>query len=191
MLLLSAITTPAMATPTKFIQKYRLAAMYNQVTNRIPASIIIAQAALESGWGQSKLASDGKNFFGIKADSSWKGPSVYMSTKEYINGKMITVQQPFRVYGSAIDSFDDHSEFLNRNKRYASLFDSLDYKKWATGLQAAGYATDPNYSSKLIQIIQKHNLHKLDTTAKIVEATTVVAIIGVLVALFINLKLLK
>ena len=121
---------------------------------KIPASITLAQAILESGDGNSELAKMSNNHFGIKCHD-WKGDRVYYDDDE--KGEC------FRKYKNASESFDDHSEFLMRN-RYASLFelDIKDYKSWAKGLKKCGYATNPAYAKLLIGLIEKNELYKYD-----------------------------
>src|SRR5659263_108893 len=122
----------------------------------VPASITMAQACLESGNGNSELAREGNNHFGIKCNSSWSGPSIRKDDE--------TRNECFRKYSTAIESFRDHSKFLTGGMRYQFLFDYkiTDYRKWAYGLKKAGYATDPQYPERLIKIIAEFQLHKLD-----------------------------
>ena len=122
----------------------------------IPASITLAQGLLESGAGKSKLASKGNNHFGIKADKRWKGRTM----KVMDNGAL----HKFRVYDNAGDSYEDHSQFLVQNKRYAPLFKlkKTDYKKWAKGLRDAYYAEDRQYHTKLVALIERYELQRFD-----------------------------
>ena len=134
--------------PKEFLKRYANDAVREMSNSGVPASITLAQAALESGWAGSELASKHLNFFGIKthrAATGYEGGGVNMDTTEYKGGKRITIVSEFRKYETAEDSFADHSQFLIDNKRYKSLFDldPLDYKGWARGLQDAKYATDP------------------------------------------------
>ena len=130
-----------------YIEQYRETAVRQQQEYGIPASITLAQGLLESGAGQSRLATEGNNHFGIKCHNTWKGDGIYMDDDE--KGEC------FRKYGNAAESFEDHARFLKR-KRYEPLFslDVTDYKGWANGLKKCGYATDPRYASKLISIIE-------------------------------------
>ena len=123
----------------------------------IPASITLAQGLLESGAGKSKLASEGKNHFGIKADKRWKGRTM----KVMDNGAL----HKFRVYDNAGESYEDHSQFLIVNKRYASLFKlkKTDYKGWAKGLRDAYYAEDRQYHTKLVALIERYRLYEYDS----------------------------
>lgn len=137
-----------------YIAKYREMAIEQQIKHRIPAAITMAQGLLESSAGQSELAVKANNHFGIKCASDWVGRT-YTHDDE-------TQNECFRQYASAADSYEDHSLFLQR-KRYESLFalPLADYKGWAHGLKACGYATDPKYADKLIRIIEQYNLQSL------------------------------
>lgn len=129
------------------------------------ASVTVAQAILESGWGQSALASAPyHNLFGIKKGFGWTGAVVNMNTSEFENGKWVTVVAPFRAYGSQMASFQDHTNFLLANSRYAAngVTNAPNYIAMATGLQAAGYATAPTYASALINLVERYNLQSLD-----------------------------
>ncbi|MFT8544938.1 MAG: LysM peptidoglycan-binding domain-containing protein [Leuconostoc falkenbergense] len=129
------------------------------------ASITVAQAILESGWGQSALASAPyHNLFGIKRGTGWQGTIVNMKTSEYVNGKWVTVLAPFRSYNSQMASFQDHTTFLLSNSRYAAngVINAKNYVAMANGLQAAGYATAPTYASTLINLVKRYNLQTLD-----------------------------
>ncbi|MSB66712.1 LysM peptidoglycan-binding domain-containing protein [Leuconostoc lactis] len=129
------------------------------------ASVTVAQAILESGWGQSALASAPyHNLFGIKKGYGWTGAVVNMNTSEFENGQWVTVVAPFRAYGSQMASFQDHTNFLLANSRYAAngVINAPNYIAMATGLQAAGYATAPTYASALINLVERYNLQSLD-----------------------------
>ena len=122
----------------------------------IPASITLAQGILESGMGESRLAVKANNHFGIKCHKNWRGKKIYHDDDE--KGEC------FRVYKSPIDSYRDHSLFLSNRNRYSFLFELKkgDYKGWAKGLKKAGYATDPTYSKKLIELIERFDLIQYD-----------------------------
>lgn len=149
----------------RYLEKYKHIAISEMDRTGIPASIKLAQALLESGWGESDLAKVAKNHFGIKCSSGWDGKSYYKKDDDHYDGKL--VQSCFRAYEFPEQSFIDHSDFLS-TKRYAFLFDyhSSDYTSWAKGLQKAGYATDPKYPQKLINIIEKYELYTYDEEAK-------------------------
>jgi flagellar protein FlgJ len=128
----------------------------------IPAKFMLGQAALESGWGKREIKNaDGTpshNLFGIKAGSSWTGKTVDAVTTEYVNGVPQTRVEKFRAYDSYADSFKDYANLITGNKRYEKVLTGAnagDASSFAQGLQKAGYATDPNYATKLARIIQR------------------------------------
>jgi flagellar protein FlgJ len=126
----------------------------------IPAKFMLGQAALESGWGKREIrAADGTNshnLFGIKAGSDWKGKTVDVATTEYVNGRAQRKVERFRAYDSYADSFKDYAKLITDNPRYQNVLASGgDATTFAKGLQKAGYATDPNYATKLAAIIKK------------------------------------
>lgn len=135
-----------------YIDKYKNAALIEQRDNGIPASITLAQGLLESAAGTSRLAREGNNHFGVKCHRSYKGDSTHIGTTCY------------RKYRTVHDSFLDHSRFL-KGKRYQELFalSITDYAGWAHGLKRCGYATDPLYAEKLINMIETYGLDKLVT----------------------------
>lgn len=151
------ITTASMAQITReqYIEQYKQLAIESQEQFGIPASIKMAQALLESANGNSRLATQANNHFGIKCKSYWQGETI--SHDDDAPGEC------FRKYDSAKDSYDDHSTFLREGSRYAFLFNFPvdDYKSWAHGLKQAGYATNPQYAYRLIEIIEDNNLHLL------------------------------
>jgi flagellum-specific peptidoglycan hydrolase FlgJ len=155
--------------PQVFFKMYAPYAINTQIIDGVPASITLAQAALESAWGESGLTKQANNFFGIKdqKNDEYYGAYVPRDTTEYINGSPTTVTANFRKYSTPQRSFNDHAIFLKANKRYNSLFSLAvtDYIKWAQGLQAAGYATDPTYASKLVNLVVKYNLTQYDQAA--------------------------
>lgn len=140
---------------TQYIEKYSPLAMSQKSKHGVPASIILAQGLLESGAGFGTLAVTANNHFGIKC-SNWTGERVYKDDD--------AKNECFRKYNKVEDSYEDHSLFLKNRPRYASLFklSSSDYKGWAHGLKSAGYATDPNYAYKLIQLIENYDLQQYD-----------------------------
>ncbi|KAF2515189.1 glucosaminidase domain-containing protein [Flavobacterium foetidum] len=141
---------------TDYVLQYKEIAMGNMKTYGIPASIILAQGILESGAGRGDLAVEANNHFGIKCHKDWLGESVRHDDD--------AAQECFRKYPQASESYRDHALFLVGKKRYESLFayEKDDYKAWAKGLRACGYATDPNYPDKLISYIERYNLHQYD-----------------------------
>ncbi|WP_400262145.1 glycoside hydrolase family 73 protein [Sphingobacterium sp. SG20118] len=145
-----------------YVEKYKEIAISEMNRYGIPASIKLAQALLESGNGNSYLATKANNHFGIKCGGVWKGKSI-TRPDDHIN-------DCFRVYESPEQSFRDHSEFLLR-KRYSDLFllNKNDYKGWAKGLKAAGYATNPRYPDLLIDMIERYELYQFDRIETRVE----------------------
>jgi LysM repeat protein len=145
----------------EYIDTYKYEAVNEMLEYGIPASITIAQGILESDCGNSPLAVNAKNHFGIKCHVEWAGPTyIHDDDKK---------DECFRVYGDPIESYRDHSLFLKERPRYAALFklDKEDYKAWAQGLKQAGYATNPIYAEKLIKIIEENQLHKFDKVKNI------------------------
>ena len=138
-----------------YFDQYKDMAIEQMLRHRIPASITLAQGVFESAAGTSILATRGNNHFGIKCHG-WTGRSMTCDDDE--------IGECFRVYDNPKQSYEDHSAFLTRSKRYARLFslDLTDYKGWAHGLKACGYATNPRYAYKLIEIIELYKLYLYD-----------------------------
>ena len=148
--------------PDDFIAVIRNAAIASAAESGIPASFTIAEAALESAWGQSQLALQAKNLFGVKADASWHGDVLTMNTREYLKGQWVIVPARWRKYQDWQGCMDDHAAFLHGNPRYHGCFPAKDGPSFARAVAAAGYATDPQYADKLIAIMRAHNLALLD-----------------------------
>jgi flagellum-specific peptidoglycan hydrolase FlgJ len=162
-----------MATPAEqkaFIKSASDGAERSEQKTGVPASVTIAQAILESGWGEHHMG-DANNYFGIKAQEDKNGKVTFGDvatgfvdklTKEFKNGKAFTVVAHFRSYKNMADSFLDHGIFLTANTRYLKALDaykkSRDANDYARGLQAAGYATDPDYATTLISLMKKFDL---------------------------------
>ncbi len=142
-----------------YFDRYKDLAIEQMQKHRIPASITLAQGVLESGAGNSELARKGNNHFGIKCHG-WTGRTTYHDDDER--------NECFRAYDNVFDSYEDHSLFLVNSRRYSSLFqlDRKDYKGWAYGLKACGYATNPRYATQLIEIIQLYGLDQYDNARK-------------------------
>ena len=140
----------------QYIDQYKDIAIEEMKRWGVPASITLAQGILESGAGRSHLARHANNHFGIKCNG-WKGRTAYKDDDAR--------NECFRAYNSAFESYEDHSQFLAQGQRYRSLFKLkiTDYKGWARGLKAAGYATNPQYANRLIDLIQLYRLYKFDT----------------------------
>lgn len=144
--------------PEDFISAISKAAVENMQKTRIPASFTIAQSALESGWGEH---APGFNLFGIKADLLWKGPSVDYETFEYVHGAKISVMAKWRKYQNWLESIEDHATFLMQ-PRYSAAFATSNGEDFAREIAKAGYATDPLYAEKVIEIMKFHNLYIFD-----------------------------
>ena len=138
-------------------------AQASQKETGVPASVTLAQAILESGWGDNHMG-DACNYFGIKAQSGQ--PSVTMRTREVEGGKSVHIDAPFRRFASVEECFAAHGHFLRDNSRYAKAFQAADGESFARAIAAAGYATDPNYADLLVEIIRENNLTQYDTGAK-------------------------
>ena len=141
----------------QYIDQYKDIAIEQMMRYHIPASITLAQGLLESGAGRSELTRNSNNHFGIKCNNNWTGRRTYHDDD--------AKNDCFRVYDSAYDSYEDHSKFLSSNQRYRPLFQlkPTDYKGWAKGLKACGYATSPVYAEKLVEIIQLYKLYQFDS----------------------------
>ncbi len=150
-------------TTAQYIEMYAPIAQREMEAYKIPASIKLAQGILESSSGNSPLAKEAKNHFGIKCKKNWTGPTYIQDDDEK--------NECFRKYESVLASYEDHSQFLISNQRYADLFklEPNDYKGWAHGLKAAGYATNPQYAPLLIKTIEENKLNEYDKPGKPAE----------------------
>lgn len=141
-----------------FISRLSTPAQIAARESGIPHQLIMAQAALESGWGEQEIpGSDGKpshNLFGIKAGRDWKGKTTEITTTEYISGVAQKVKAKFKVYDSYTEAMSDYASLLSRNPRYKNVVRAKTPEMAAHALQSAGYATDPHYAKKLVNIIQ-------------------------------------
>lgn len=155
-----------------YIENYKGIAQANMEKHGIPASIILGQAILESGSGTGALSVQANNHFGIKCHKDWLGQTVKYDDD--------AIDECFRKYYNASDSFRDHALFLTNRPRYSLLFklNITDYKAWAKGLKAAGYATDPQYPTKLISLIERYQLYKYDLGVKVETQETEIEITG-------------
>lgn len=151
-----AIALPQESTREEYIQRYYKLAISEMQRSGIPASITLAQGCWESQNGNSPLATDGNNHFGIKCKSDWRGKRIFHDDD--------AKHECFRKYAHAEASYMDHTNFLMSGIRYSSLFqlDPKDYSGWAYGLKKAGYATDPIYAERLIKIIEDFKLFVYD-----------------------------
>ena len=151
-----AAATKVRQTREEYVEKYKAIAIAHMERYGIPASITMAQGILESDSGNSLLSNSSNNHFGIKCKKSWVGEKVYYD--DDAKGEC------FRAYPSVEASYQDHADFLDQSPRYDSLFtyQSDDYRSWARGLKAAGYATAPDYAERLVKIIESMKLYLLD-----------------------------
>jgi flagellar protein FlgJ len=143
-----------------FRQKFNSAAQAASRETGIPANFILAHAALETGWGKKEIVTANgtasHNVFGIKAGGQWRGKVVEAQTTEYVDGVARQQTEKFRAYDSYTDAFKDYANLLGGNKRYQDVIaNAKDASSFATGLQRAGYATDPQYAQKLTRIIKE------------------------------------
>ena len=142
-----------------FLAQLSLPARLASQQSGVPHHLSLAQAALESGWGQRQITRENGapsfNIFGVKATSSWKGPTTEITTTEYENGEAKKVKARFRVYSSYLEALSDYVSMLSRNPRYAAVTTAATPEQGAQALQNAGYATDPKYAQKLTTMIQQ------------------------------------
>lgn len=146
-----------------YIDQHKYMAIDEMDRSGIPASVIMAQAIIESNGGTSKLSRESNNHFGIKCKSYWQGDTYYHPDDDRdASGKLIP--SCFRQYDTVLDSYADHSDFLMQTQHYQPLFgySRTEYEAWSKGLQQCGYATDPEYGNKLIRTIRLYQLHELD-----------------------------
>ncbi len=166
--LASAVPWPAPGSGSRYKQQFieaaAAAAQESQRRTGVPASVAIAQAIHESGWGESGLAREAHNYFGIKGRNQ-EGPAgvVWMNTWEVYGGRNVVVREPFRAYNTPEESFLDHGTFLRVNRRYASAFDVADDPRaFIQAVAAAGFATDPDYAAKIIRVMDVYDLYRYD-----------------------------
>lgn len=151
--------SPVGAGASSFVQRHQNAAARVAAESGIPADFMLAQAAHETGWGRREIrgrdGANSYNLFGIKAGAGWTGPTVTVTTTEYIDGRPRKVEGRFRAYASYEESFRDYARLIGSSPRYAGVMRATDDAgAFAVGLQRAGYATDPEYANKLKRVIQ-------------------------------------
>jgi len=152
-------STPSFAQPKDFVSALTEPAKAIQAKLGVPFQVVIAQAALETGWGQKIIkdeqGSSSHNLFNIKADNGWSGEQIQKDTLEFEHGAMVKKSAPFRAYQSLADSFNDYADFLTSSDRYQkALQNSGDVEHFLHGLQQAGYATDPQYANKIMATLR-------------------------------------
>jgi LysM repeat protein len=157
LLLCAGVFAQKTMTPEEYIATYKDDAIKEMYLHKVPACITLAQGMLESGNGNSLLCRSANNHFGIKCHKEWSGETYTMNDDED--------NECFRKYDNVLDSYSDHSLFLFSRSRYAELFQLPinDYKGWCYGLKKAGYATDPRYPERLIELIERYKLQDLNT----------------------------
>lgn len=159
-----SIVPPQAGGPQDFVNRFSGHATAASQATGIPARFMLAQAALESGWGKHEIRlADGSpsfNLFGIKAGRNWRGQTVEKVTTEYVNGVAHKTVEKFRVYGSYAEGFRDYANLLLTTPRYAAVLQQRDAADFARGLQRAGYATDPVYAEKLMRIMSGNVLRQ-------------------------------
>lgn len=160
---LSSLYFSSNAKSQNFIESVAQGAINGWTKYGVLPSVTVAQAILESGWGQSALSTQAHNLFGIKG--SYNGQYVTMQTREVYNGQSYYIYDNFRKYANNSESVEDHGNFLYSNSRYANLLGDQSYASVARKLQADGYATDPSYASSLIKLVEIYNLTQLDNIA--------------------------
>jgi flagellar protein FlgJ len=153
----AGVSSGTPASPSEFVNRVWPYAV--EAGNRlgVPAQFVVAHGALESAWGKSEIRlADGLpsyNLFGVKAGRNWQGPTVDVTTTEYVGGIAQTSVERFRVYGSYGEAFNDYAKLLSGNSRFSSVLGQQDGAGFANSLQQSGYATDPRYADKLSRII--------------------------------------
>lgn len=163
---MAELIEPARESMTNFVKFWSIPAKKASVKSGIPYEVIIAQAALESGWGKKQITTEdglpSYNYFGIKAGESWPGKKTAVKTSEYNDNKMTQKIDHFRVYDNHHEALKDYIQLLMKNKRYQSVLNAPTAEHAALALQQVNYATDPNYAAKLIQLI--HRIKQVNKT---------------------------
>lgn len=164
-------------TPAAFFQKYKPVALESTAYGLFP-SVVLAQAALESSYGKSLLASEHHNLFGIKAGSQWRGPVTLQNTFEYFLPETVSyIDDLFRAYDNDFESFEDHADFLKEREWYKPVLAAPTAFDQAEALQTSGYATDPAYANKLKDIITKYDLLEIDKTYHTMKTLNIVSVV--------------
>lgn len=155
-------------TPQAFLDELAPLALASAKATGIPAGFVLAEGALESGWGNSALARLGCNLFGVKADPAWHGATLTMETGEVVKGARVAVDALWRRYSSWADCVDDHAQFFLRNPRYAAALKVCSgpaagvSAAFAHAVAQAGYATDPEYAARIVAVIDSYDLTRYD-----------------------------
>ena len=174
----------------EFFKKHKNSAIKACKGTGLFPSVMLAQAALESGYGRSELSTKYNNYFGIKAHN-YKGATVNMSTGEVVNGNKITVNSNFRVYSSVTQSFKDRNNFLKENQRYKEVFKKNTPEEQSYELQRAGYATAENYAETIIKIINENQLKKIDNQMELKIKLEILFLVLIVVLVVLNFQKIK
>jgi len=167
----------------EFVEKHKHDVLQATQYSEFLPSVMMAQAIIESGWGNSELASIYNNYFGEKTGKDWKGETVDYQTDEFGGGKYYTITDTFRVYPSKYAGFKGHIDFLNNYSRYDRVLKKETAEGQARALQQAGYATAPNYADILIRTINRYNLKELDDKVhKMKFLNKIIVVFGLLYA---------
>lgn len=158
-----------------FIESIALYAIKYMKTEGILASLTIAQAILESNWGRSELAVNANNLFGIKASLPWVGPKYRKKTKEFMNKKWIEITVEYCYFESVEECIEYRSSIFLKKPRYKRLWGVMDYKEASQIIYECGYATDPNYPQKLIEVIEKYKLYQFDAAVETISRGGIVS----------------
>ncbi len=152
------------STSNEFIQKMQPYATAAAKTLGVPTETLLAQAAVESGWGKKELktadGSNSYNVFNVKAGTQWTGSTTVKDVTEYMHGNMVKSSEKFRVYGSYDEAFADYAKLISGNSRYAKALNQ-DATGFVNGLQQGGFATDPNYASKIMGVVNSNSFRDL------------------------------
>lgn len=159
LLLSSSLQAKIPAYKNSYLSRFEAIAIREMKRSGIPASVTLAQGILESGWGKSPLSKSSNNHFGIKCHADWQGER--HQTMSETSAEVIKTTC-YRAYASAEQSYQDHTDFLLKNALYRPLFANKDYRSWAVGLEALGYAHDDNYAELLVSIIESNELYQYD-----------------------------
>lgn len=154
----------------EFVERISAFAVKYMKQEGILASLTLAQAILESGFGKSELATKANNLFGLKANSTWKGEVYRKKTREFLNNKWMEIETSFCKFSSMEECIEYRSSIFLKTPRYKPLWGIKDYKKACQIIYECGYATDPNYPQKLIGVIEKYKLYEFDKEGSIAEA---------------------
>ena len=168
---------------TDYIEKYVKGAVLASKGTTILPETILCQSGVESGWGESLLAKNYNNFFGIKASKNYKGKTITLNTREFVNGSYTMVSATFRAYSSFAESAADYINLLKLNSRYANVFNQKDIYNQLVALQVAGYSTTPTYATYIYNVYTS-NKNTIDTAIKKAKTNLTLALAAVGIAVY-------